>query len=218
MNHFTRPQRPSSTKVKKIIQISYFTWWRLPDDYEPLHPTTETLTYQRLSCHIDRFRRLSQILSLPFILAQWNVFHFLSDQTHHRSLAKYGKLSSLIFLSLHMSRLKFFYRRSHNHHLQSPTIQTIPLAPGKKTGQKAIEPWISSLPDKIWRQFSHGDGYPTVVNHFTWPDIPSVMKYSHFRWSPLRHTCERPHSNTAFVLRMRRWRPHSDLLIGLLKH
>jgi hypothetical protein len=33
----------------------------------------------------------------------------------------------------------------------------------QKPGQLAIEPRISSLPDKIWHQFSHGDGDPTVT-------------------------------------------------------
>jgi hypothetical protein len=32
-----------------------------------------------------------------------------------------------------------------------------------KTGQAAIEPRTSSRPGKILRQFSHGDGYPTVA-------------------------------------------------------
>jgi hypothetical protein len=32
-----------------------------------------------------------------------------------------------------------------------------------KTSQAAIEPRTSSLSDKIWPQFSHGDGHPTVT-------------------------------------------------------
>jgi hypothetical protein len=45
------------------------------------------------------------------------------------------------------------------------------------TGQAVIEHRTSSLPDKIWHQFSHGEGYPIVVNRLTWSDISSIITF-----------------------------------------
>jgi hypothetical protein len=50
----------------------------------------------------------------------------------------------------------------------------------KKTGQAAIEPRTSSLPDKIWYQVPRGDGCPTVLNHLTRPLRPSITKFTNF--------------------------------------
>jgi hypothetical protein len=36
-----------------------------------------------------------------------------------------------------------------------------------KTGQAVIEPQTSSVPDKILRQFSDGEGYPTFIRRLS---------------------------------------------------
>jgi hypothetical protein len=58
-----------------------------------------------------------------------------------------------------------------------------------KTGQAAIEPRPSSPLDKIWRQFSHNNAYPAVVNYRAPPYIPSIIRISHFIYI---HSCKPP--------------------------
>jgi hypothetical protein len=88
----------------------------------------------------------------------------------------------------------FAYIHSSNHTFDPTRVLPMPgkckrkRRKRKETGQVVIEPRRSSLPNKIWRQLSHGDGYPTVtqqlhdayttiVNNITRPHISSIIKF-----------------------------------------
>jgi hypothetical protein len=109
---------------------------------------------------VSNIPNIRTILKL-FFCPKSELFYFLVQWSQG---PKDIDISSALIPSLHMSRLRFSYRRSHNRHLQSPMIQTIHLVPGKKDGSDGnqtldIEPTRQNMSSIIKPLNSPGDGY-----------------------------------------------------------